>query len=194
MKIRGFHGNALIFLSAAWLFERLGMNVGGSWPLPFFVISNGLFLVSIVAMLMWTLIVNQKTDFYRDNVFFLLILPLFLISKFYMLNTEDFRTGISMANGLFRMAFIIMLERTLTQFMKNTFQVDLLRHRFFDNSIKVFGFLLVFENLFPADLSLGFIIILAILLSFRFCFWKPKLAFKRIDIGIMYLGFLAIRR
>jgi uncharacterized protein involved in response to NO len=30
------------------------------------------------------------------------------------------------------------------------------------------------------------------LLSIRFIFWKPQLAFTRIDIGIMYVGYLAI--
>ena len=49
--IRGYHGNALIFLAAAWLFERAGMWFEGAWPPVLFQISNNLFLASIVAML-----------------------------------------------------------------------------------------------------------------------------------------------
>lgn len=192
VKIRGFHGCALIFLSVAWLIERLGMYLGGSWSTSLFLVSNNLFLAALVSMLMWTLIANRKSDFYKDNIFFLLVLPLFLVSKFLILTDEGFRTGISMANGLFRMAFLIMLERTLTQFMKSAFQVELMRNPFFDNIIKACALLLVFEQLIPSELSLALIATLAVLLGIRFYFWHPRLAFQRIDIGIMYLGFLAI--
>ena len=33
---------------------------------------------------------------------------------------------------------------------------------------------------------------LAFLLTARFIFWKPQLAMRRLDIGIMYLGYIAI--
>ena len=33
---------------------------------------------------------------------------------------------------------------------------------------------------------------LAVLMLVRFVFWKPQLAMRRIDLGIMYLGYLAI--
>ncbi|MDH5485809.1 MAG: NnrS family protein, partial [Gammaproteobacteria bacterium] len=35
-------------------------------------------------------------------------------------------------------------------------------------------------------------LLLALLLAGRFIFWKPQLAFQRLDIGIMHLGYLAI--
>jgi hypothetical protein len=92
------------------------------------VLSNTLFLATIVAMLLWTLIRHRAQDSYRDNYFFLLILPAFLLAKHLMLGVEHFQAGIAMATGLFRVAFLVMLERTLTQFMKNIFQVDILRH------------------------------------------------------------------
>ena len=73
VKIRGYHGASLVFLAAAWGFERLGMVFGGAWPQPLFLLSNQLFLVAVVAMLLWTLLRHRDSDGYRrDNVFFLL--------------------------------------------------------------------------------------------------------------------------
>ncbi|MCM2336208.1 MAG: NnrS family protein, partial [Pseudomonas sp.] len=56
VQIRGYHGPALMWLVAAWLFERIGMAWGGAWPAALFWLSNTVFLGSIVAMLLWTLI------------------------------------------------------------------------------------------------------------------------------------------
>ncbi|MDZ4201574.1 MAG: NnrS family protein [Gallionella sp.] len=192
VNIRGYHGGALMFLVAAWLFERCGMWFGGEWPPLLFRLSNNLFLLSIVAMLLWTLIRYRKQDAFKDNYLFLLILPLFLLSKNLMLSTEYMLIGWSMALGLFRMAFLVMLERTQTPFMQGAFQVAILRNPVLDNSIKLLGLLLVFESLMPAALSGWLALLLAALLAGRFVFWKPHLAFQRLDIGIMYLGYLAI--
>ena len=190
--IRGYHGHALIFLVAAWLFERVGMWFGAGWPPSLFLVSNNLFLGSIVAMLLWTLIQNRKSDSYRDNYFFLLILPAFLISKNLILIHDYFNVGSSMAVGLFRMAFLVMLERTLAQFMKGAFQVAILNNPALNKSIKFCGLLLVFESLMPPQVSGWIALLLALLLAGRFIFWKPQLAMQRLDIGIMYLGYLAI--
>ncbi len=190
--IRGYHGAALMFLVAAWLFERAGMWFGGHWPAILFVFSNTLFLASIVAMLMWTLIRHRKDDNYRDNYFFLLILPAFLIAKHLMLSAEHFQIGIIMATGLFRVAFLVMLERTLTQFMKGIFQVDILRNAGLDKTIKLLGLLLVGAGLMPPQLASWLSLLLAVLLAGRFFYWKPQLAMRRLDLGIMYLGYIAI--
>ncbi len=192
VKVRGYHGHALMFLTAAWLFERAGMWCEGAWPAWLFRISNNLFLVSIVAMLLWTLVRNRRDDSYRDNYFFLLILPAFLLSKNLMLSADYYQTGWSMALGLFRMAFLVMLERTLVQFMKGAFQVEILNHPGLNKAIKLLGLLLVFESLMPPLLSGTIALLLALLLLGRFMFWKPQLAMQRLDIGIMYLGYLAI--
>ena len=189
---RGYHGNALIFLVAAWLFERLGMWFAGDWPPLLFRLSNNLFLLSIVAMLAWTLVRNRKDDSYRDNYFFLLVLPAFLLAKNLMLGAETFQIGWSMALGLFRMAFLVMLERTLTPFMKAAFQVAILRKPGLDLGIKLLGLVLVFASLLPPQLAAWLSLLLALLLAGRLAFWKPQLALQRLDIGIMYLGYLAI--
>ena len=192
VQVRGYHGTPLAFLVAAWLFERAGMWFGGSWPPMLFRISNNLFLASIVGMLAWTLIRHRRDDSYSDNYFFLLILPVFLAAKNLMLISDYSQIGWSMATGLFRMAFLVMLERTLTQFMKGVFQVSILRNAALDTAIKVLGLILVFESLMPSRLSGWIALLLAVLLAGRFVFWKPQLAMRRLDIGIMYLGYIAI--
>lgn len=189
---RGYHGHALIFLVGAWLVERAGMWSEDALPPILFRISNNIFLASIVFMIAWTLIRYRKNDSYRDNYFFLIILPLFLVSKNLMLSVEHFQSGWMMAIGLFRMAFLVMFERTLTQFMKGIFQIALLRNPALDASIKLLALTLVFASLMPDRLAAGISLLLALLLIGRFIFWKPQLAMRRIDLGIMYLGYLAI--
>ncbi len=193
VKIRGYHGKALVFLAAAWCFERVGMGFGGAWPPALFILSNQLFLVAIVAMLLWTLLRHRDSDGYRgDNVFFLLLLPLFPAAKYLLLDPIYAQAGQTMALGLFRLAFLIMLERTLTDFMKGVFQAAILRHPLLDGSIKVLALLLAFAGFLPPLATAGLAAVLALLLLARFAFWKPRLAFARLDIGIMYLGYLAI--
>jgi len=192
VQIRGYHGASLIFLVAAWLFERIGMWFGAGWPAGLFTLSNNLFLAAIVAMLLWTLLRHRKDDNYRDNYFFLLILPAFLLAKHLMLSGEHFQAGIVMATGLFRVAFLVMLERTLTQFMKGIFQVEILRHATLDKTIKLLAVALVGAGFMPPAVAAGLSLLLALLLTGRFFFWKPQLALRRLDLGIMYLGYAAI--
>jgi uncharacterized protein involved in response to NO len=192
VNIRGYHGPALMLLAGAWIFERFAMSFGGHWPTPILAISCNLFLGCIVAMLMWTLIRHRERDSYRDNALFLFMLPAFLIAKYLMLFGDNFSAGYTMAISLFRLAFLVMLERTLTQFMKNIFQVAILRQPKLDMAIKLLALLLVVEFALPKPLTAAIAFLLAILLGIRFCFWKPQLAFKRIDLGIMYVGYLAI--
>ena len=192
VKVRGYYGQALMFLVAAWLFERTGMWFEGDWPRSLFLISNNLFLGSVIAMLLWTLVVNRKDDIYRDNYFFLLILPMFLISKNLMLDADYFLHGSSMATGLFRMAFLVMLERTLFHFMKGAFQVEILNKPELNKAIKLLGLSLVFASFMPQWLAGVVALLLALLLMVRFVYWKPQLAMRRLDTGIMYLGYLAI--
>ena len=192
VKVRGYYGNALVFLVAAWMFERAGMWFEGSWPRLLFLVSNNLFLAAIVVMLCWTLISHRKEDSYRDNYFFLLILPVFLVAKHLMLDPEYAAAGWSIALGLFRMAFLMMLVRTLAQFMKAAFNVVILQNPALNKAIALLGLLLVFECLMPELWSGALALLLALLLSVRFIYWKPQLALKRIDIGVMYLGYIAI--
>ena len=192
VKIRGYHGGTLIVLVAAWLIERAGMWYEGALPPLLFRLSNNLYLVTIVVLLLWSLIRFRKNDAFPDNYYFLIILPLFLLAKNLMLSTEHFQAGWVMAIGLFRTAFLMMFERTLTQFMKNVFQVNILRNPMLDRSIKGLALALIFADWMPPLLAAGVALLLAVLLSDRFVFWKPQLAMRRLDLGIMYLGYLAI--
>jgi uncharacterized protein involved in response to NO len=192
VNIRGYHGPALMLLAGAWVVERLGMSFGGTWPRPLFLLSNNLFLGSMVAMLMWTLIRYRSQDSYRDNAFFLVLLPAFIVAKTLMLTGEEFAAGYGMAIALFRLAFLVMLERTLTGFMKAAFAAQILRHPQLDMAIKALGLLLVIEFALPRPLTAALSLLLAVLLTIRFFYWKPQLAFRRIDIGIMYVGYLCI--
>lgn len=193
VKVRGYHGGALMYLAAAWAFERIGMWFGGDWPPLLFRLSNNLFLGSLVAMILWTLLRHRDDDDYRrDNGFFLVILPLFLVAKALLLSAGNFQTGWTMALGLFRVAFLVMFERTLTQFMKSLFKVDILRDARLDTAIKVLAVSLVFAGFMPAPLALGVDVLLALLLLGRFAGWQSRRAFTRLDIGVMYVGYLAI--
>ncbi|MDD5248508.1 MAG: NnrS family protein [Rhodocyclaceae bacterium] len=190
--IRGYHGGALMFLAAAWIFERAGMWFGGAWPAPLFLLSNNLYLASVVAMLLWTLIRHHRTDSFRDNIIFVVILPIFLIAKHQLLGADTFQLGWMTTIALFRVAFLIMLERTLSQFMKGVFQVEILRHPALDAAIKLLAVVLVCAGWLPPTVFVGLSLLLALLLAVRFAFWRPHLAMRRLDIGIMYLGYLAI--
>lgn len=192
VRVRGYHGPALAFLAAAWLFERVGMWFGGHWPRPLFLLANDLFLASIVLMLAWTLVRHRARDSYRDNPFFLAVLPLFLLAKHLLLSPEHYAAGWSMCIGLFRMAFLLMLERTLTQFMKGAFQAAILRHAGLDGSIKALGLALVGVAWLPPLAGAALELALAAVLAVRFAFWKPGLALRRLDVGVMYLGYAAI--
>jgi len=191
--VRGYHGATLIWLAAAWLLERLAMSFGGNWPTPLFLLASNLFVPGLIALLLATLIRHRNTDSYRlDNGFFLVALPLFWLAKLLLLTPDHFNLGWSMTLDLFRVAFLVMLERTLTQFMRSAFQVEILRRPALDLAIKLLAVILVFTALLPSALAKGLELLLALLLLGRLAFWHPLKAFTRLDIGIMYVGYLAI--
>ncbi len=191
VNVRGYHGRALALLSLAWLIERCAMAFGGNWPVVLQQLASSLFLGGIVGMLLSTLIRHRQRDSYRDNGLFIVLLPAFLIAKYQLLH-GDFAAGSAMSLALFRLSFLVMLERTLTAFMQGAFQVKLPRHAWLDWPIKLLGLALVGGFLLPAALTASLSLCLAALLLVRFIRWQPLRAMRRIDIGIMYLGYLAI--
>ena len=192
VKIRGYHGNALIYLVIVWILERAAVWFQGALPPAVFFVANNLFLTSIVAMLLVSLIRHRQNDSFADNYFFLVMLPAFLIAKNVLLSADHFPSGIDMTMGLFRLAFLVMFERTLTQFMRNVFSVEILRNPVLDTTIKSLAVLLVPASFMAAPVPGWIGLVLAVLMLVRFVFWKPQLAMRRIDLGIMYLGYLAI--
>lgn len=192
VHVRGYHGLTLVYLTSAWVLERIGMWWGGNWPPLMFYLSNILFLASIVVMLSWMLVRHRGQDAFRDNYFFLIVLPAFLVAKVLILIPAQFQFGASMTLALFRIAFLLMLERTLTQFMKAMFQVEILRNPRLDNSIKIAAVLLIPAAWYPTPLMVGLALFLAALLSIRLAYWHPLKAMQRIDIGVMYLGYCVL--
>lgn len=192
VKIRGYHGGALALLSAAWLGERAAMALGGNWPHGAFFLASNLFLAALVAMLCASLLRHRRADSYRSNVLFLIVLPLFIVAKQLLLDPAHFAQGAALCIALFRMAFLIMLERTLSQFMASAFRVEILRNPVLDGAITGLGLALVPAPWLPEPIAATLRIALAFLLLVRFPFWQPRLAFRRIDIGVMYLGYLGI--
>lgn len=191
VSIRGYHGPILMFLAGAWVVERIAMSFGGNLPLPVFYILANAFLGSTILLILWTLIRYHKQDDYRDNGFFMVALPVFLVAKQLMLSSTWFDAGYGMTLALFRVAFLVMLERTLTQFMRNGFQVNILRSPLLDRTIKVLGVLLVIEPFMPTPAAVAASTLLAVLLLVRLPFWHPQRA-RRIELAVMFIGYLMI--
>lgn len=193
VQVRGYHGAALMVLAAAWIIERLVLWHEANLPPVLFRIGANLFVIAMVALLLNTLLRHRDTDSYRtDNLFFIVALPLFIVAKNLLLGIDTFAAGTAMTLALFRIAFLVMLERTLTQFMKGVFQATILRLLGLDYAIKLLALALVFAPWLPALYAGAIELTLASLLLGRFLFWKPLLALRRIDIGIMHLGYLGI--
>jgi uncharacterized protein involved in response to NO len=191
VNVRGHHGGRLLFLALAWLLERATLLLGDGWPVALRLLGEQLFLGSIVVLLLWTLIRHRDQDSYRDNLFFIVLLPVFIVAKTLLLH-GDFTAGTTMTLALFRLAFLVMLERTLTQFMRAAFQVEIRRDARLDMPIKGLGLLLVAAPWLPAGLVAGLALALGVLLLIRLPSWQPLRALHRIDIGIMFVGYLAI--
>ncbi len=192
VSVRGIHGAMLAWIAAFWVVERFSIFYLGVLPPQVTWIFSHLFLISIASYIFWTLYSCRKQDSYRDNFIFLMVLPLFLIAKDLVLSREYFSDGVAMTIGLFRVAFVVMLERTLTQFMKNTFNLHLYRNFYLDSSIKLLAILLIFEKQLPVHLSLIALMLIGSLLFLRFCRWKPIQAFKNFGISLSYLGYLGL--
>jgi uncharacterized protein involved in response to NO len=190
--VRGWHGWSLFFLAATWLLDRFAMSFGAGWPPALFWPATALFQIAIVAMLMHTLLQQKAHGGASDNYFFWIALPLFLPAKFLIVQGDFYVLGWSMSLALFRLAFLLMLERTQVQFMRHAFQVDILRDARLDLVIKWLAVALVGVELLPAPLAGLLEFVLAAVLLWRFAFWHPAKAFTRLDVGIMYFGYLLI--
>ena len=192
VNVRGHHGLSLMTLCLAWILERLCCWFADTLPLPLFWLGTNFFPLALVLMLLHTLLKYRQQDSYRvDNRFFLLALPLFLVAKNLLLSESGYAFGWQMTLALFRVAFLVMLERTLTQFMKGVFQVSILRSPKLDLPIKLLALLLVFPA-YPAALESVLSLSLVVLLGIRLRHWHFGLAMSRLDVGIMHLGYLAI--
>ena len=195
VKIRGIHGGPLLLISIFWIAERIlilmAATFGGTSSLLWILLMN-VYMVSVSVYVLSSLLKYRKADSYQDNYFFYLILILFLISKNMLLSSEHYKLGIDLSIGLFRLAFAVMFERTLTQFMKNTESIDLFRHPYLDNAIKILLFISIFYPLFPPTLGALILALAAALLFMRWLLWKPFIGFKKFSNATMYVGYFGL--
>ena len=124
--IRGYHGLPLLLLALAWLLDRGLMAfgtfgtfgpfvaLGATLPKSIVLVGGSLYVLALTAMILSTLILHRKDDSYPDNLYFIVALPLLLPAKWLLLADGHFSDGVAMSTALFRLCFLIMLERTLT--------------------------------------------------------------------------------
>lgn len=192
VRIRGYHGAALALLVLAWLCERAVAAAGGALPGWATLLGLNLFLPAIVIMLVYSLVRYRERDGFADNYYFLIVLPLFIVAKNLLIDETHAAEGITMTLGLFRVAFLVMLERTLGGFMQGTFGLAITRDARLDGAIKGLAVALVGTAWWPTTVAALLSALLAGLLLWRFFLWHPKAGMSRLDIGIMYLGYLGI--
>lgn len=194
VHIRGLYGGPLAIAAALWLVERFEIALlpwSSLNPIVSFIFYNA-FLLYIAGYIFFSLVCHRRNDTFSDNYFFLIALPLFLIAKNLMYSAETFNVGYLLAIGLFRLAFAVMFERTITQFMKNSLQTEVLRNVILDTFIKFLVLISAFSGFYPGWLAAIVLFAAGSLLLVRFCFWHPIVAFKKFEIGIMYVGYLGL--
>ncbi len=193
VKIRGLHGGPLAFAVLLWCVERgaLFLPAQGAMAPVRFVLLN-VFGLYVIGYLVWILVRYHKQDTFPDNGFFIVGLPVFLVAKNLLLNPETWTIGVTLSIGLFRLAFAVMFERTMTQFMKNAMKVEVPRYRWLDHAIKALVLLAAFEALLPTPVAASLLSAAAILLFARLLTWKPLVGLRTFGIGIMYVGYMGL--
>ncbi len=182
VKARGHFGVTLQVLVISWLFER-----GLVWWLGVGVHAF-IFPVALGLAVSWTLVRGRKQDSYRDNGLFLFVLFAFVIARALVLDAQHFELGRDVTLALFRLVFIVMLERTIPPFMRGAFKVELRRVPALDVAIKVLAVSLVSAWWWPTWLRAGVESSLAVLLVARFLSWQPLRALRRVEVAVMYVG------
>jgi uncharacterized protein involved in response to NO len=191
LAIRGHHGSTLIFLTAAWLLDRIALGGGAGWPQALFWLASSLYVGALVWLVLADLIRYRAKDSFPDNIYLVLALPWLLPAKFLLLTT-GLSEGTQMSVAIFRLVLLIVMERTLTQFMAGIFKVTILRKPWLDHAIKLLALSLVAAPWLPTDLVTHLEWVLALLLLGRLLFWHLRQAMTRIDIGIMHLAYLML--
>ena len=149
-------------------------------------------VVYVAAYLSSTLWHFRKQDSFSDNFIFLLMLPVLVVAKNLLLSRDWYLPGVMMSIGLFRVAFVVMFERTIPQFMKNAMAENLLRNVYLNSAIKLFAVLSVFAPFMSQTLAVLVLGSTAILLGYRFVHWKPARGFTNFGIALSYFGYLGL--
>jgi len=189
--VRGHHGWLLVLVCLFWLLDRLAFWLPADLPQIVLLSLHNAFLLLIVPLILWTLL-NALDKIGKDNWYFILGLPLFIVSKNLLFTDQYFELGWTMSQGLFRLAVAMMLERTLFQFMKMACQVEIAQIKWLDASIRFGLFMSVFEVLLPLPVAIGVLAITASLLLYRFTLWHPMKGLRQLDTGVMYVAYLGL--
>lgn len=190
--VRGFHGGVLALLVVLWLFDRAAFWLPAGVPGFLQMLMHNAFLLLIVPLILWTLLTNlQKVAV--DNWYFILSLPLFIVSKNLLLYGEQyFELAWTLSNGVFRLAVALMLERTLAAFMQAHYKIQVPQYKPLDNMIRLGMFVAIFEALLPKMLVFPLLGGTATLLLVRFFMWSPKQGFSTLDTGVSFAAYLAL--
>lgn len=192
VKVRGIHGVNLMILAGLWVFERVFIYYASGFGLIFKHLGVSLFFAASGLYIISTLLRNRRNDSFHDNYFFVVLLGLILVAKNLLISESYYQYGITMTVGLFRLAFVVMFERTIPQFMKNTEGQDLYRNKILDVSIKVSVLISVFQSFFHPIVASGILMIAGSLLFLRWILWRPDIGFKKFGNAMMYAGYFGL--
>ncbi len=191
VKVRGIHGVPLMLLAGLWISERFFIYFPSVDPIAKHI-GLSLFILFSGGYIIWTLIKYHKNDFFKDNYFFIFLLCFILLAKNLLISSQYYQDGVAMSLGLFRLAFVVMFERTISQFMKNTQGVDLYRNPYLDYSIKGFVAFCIFQSFLPEPISAFLLTAAGLLLFLRWILWRPDFGFQKFGNGTMYFGYLGL--
>lgn len=192
VKVRGIHGVSLMVLVGLWIFERVFIYYASSCGLILKHLGLSLFFAASGLYIISTLLRHRRNDSFNDNYFFIILLGLILVAKNLLISESYYQYGITMTVGLFRLAFVVMFERTMPQFMKNTEGLILYRNKLLDSAIKVSVLLSVFQIFFPPLIASSILILAGSLLFLRWILWRPDIGFKKFGNATMYAGYLGL--
>ncbi len=192
VKVRGIHGRGLMVLVGLFIFERIfiyyASDVGPVLKhvgLSLFFATSGFYIVS-------TLLKHRSKDAFSDNYFFVILLALILLAKNLLISDTSYQHGVALTVGLFRLAFVVMFERTMPQFMKNSESHELYRNKALDLSIKLSVLTAAFQSFLAPVLAASVLLLSGTLLLVRWILWRPDLGFKKFANATMYAGYLGL--
>lgn len=192
VHIRGIHGLPLMGLTALWLVERVAFYFLSSNHSILRYLFLSAFISTSAAYIFTTLILNRSKDTFKDNYFFYILLGIIIVAKNLLLSESYYQQGVAMSVGIFRLAFVVMFERTITQFMKNTEGITLLRNPALDFAIKASVLISIFQSFLPEPFAGITLAIAGGLLFVRWLLWQPTKGFRKFGNGTMYLGYFGL--
>lgn len=191
--VRGIHGGPLALAVLLWLLERAVAASPIALPALLRLVLLNACVAYVGGYVLYTLIRHREDDsFSRDNLFFFIALPALLVAKNLTIEPRTFVQGYWLTIGMFRVAFAVMLERTLVPFMRGGLEIELPRYTWLDFPAKALVLLAAFEAWLPPSIAAVVLALAAAVLLVRFFLWSPLAALTRFQIGVMYVGYFGL--